>query len=59
MALRFFTILTGRKLPQIRQPRPYDEPPPINEGAIAYFGRILEEKGIMKPDDGRKEKGQD
>lgn len=57
MTLRFFTILTGRKLPQIRQPRRHDEPLPINEGMVVYFARILEQTGIMKPDNGRKENG--
>jgi hypothetical protein len=59
MALRFFTILTGRKLPQIQQPRPHDEPLPINEGAVAHFARILEDTGILQRDPCALKKGQD
>jgi hypothetical protein len=60
MAPRFFTILTGRKLPHIRQPRPHDGPPSVNEGAVSYFAGILERMGILKPDSRRPdEEGQD
>jgi hypothetical protein len=51
MAPRFLTILTGRNLPKILQPRPADRPPPVNEGAVAHFARILEKMGILKPDE--------
>jgi hypothetical protein len=43
MAPRFPTILTGRNLPKIRQPR---EPKPstINEKTVADFARVVEQK---------------
>jgi hypothetical protein len=59
MAPRFYTILTGRTLPQIRQPRPHDEPLPINEGAVAHFARILEYTGILQRDPSAHKNGQD
>ena len=37
MAPRFFTILTGRNLPKIRQPRE-PEPSIINEKTITGYG---------------------
>jgi hypothetical protein len=45
---RFLTILTGRDLPQIRQPRE-PEPSTINEKTIADFARVVEQTGILKP----------
>jgi hypothetical protein len=50
MPSQFFTRLTGRELPEIRQPRRHDERLPINEGAVAHFARILEQVGILKRD---------
>jgi hypothetical protein len=41
MAPRFLTILTGR---------PADRPP-VNEGAVTHFARILEKMGILKPNE--------
>ena len=46
MALRFLTILTGRNLPKIRQPR---EPSTINEKTLGDFTRVVEATGILKP----------
>lgn len=45
MAPRFFTLLTGRNLPKIWQPR---EPGPstINEKTIADFTRALDGQGV-------------
>jgi hypothetical protein len=48
MASRFLTILTGRNLPKIVQPRQAEQLP-VNEGAVAYFARVLEKMGILKP----------
>jgi hypothetical protein len=48
MAPRFLTILTGRNLPKIQQPRLADRPP-VNEGAVVHFARVLEKMGILKP----------
>jgi hypothetical protein len=47
MPSRFLTILTGRNLPKIRQPR---EPGPstINEKTIADFTRVVEQTGILE-----------
>jgi hypothetical protein len=47
MAPRFLTILTGRNLPTIRQPR---EPKPstINEKTLGDFTRLVEQMGILK-----------
>jgi len=45
MAPRFLTILTGRNLPKIRQPR---EPSTINEKTIAGFTRVVEQTGIPR-----------
>jgi hypothetical protein len=39
MALRFLTILTGRNLPKIRQPRAAERSV-INEKTIADFARV-------------------
>jgi hypothetical protein len=47
MAPRFRTILTGRNLLQIRQPRDA-EPPTINEKTIADFTRVAEQTGILE-----------
>jgi hypothetical protein len=47
MAPRFLTILTGRNLPKIRQPREA-EPSIINEKTIADFTRVVEQTGILK-----------
>jgi len=46
MAFRFLTILTGRNLPKIRQPRE-PEPSTINEKTIADFARVVEQTGIL------------
>jgi hypothetical protein len=48
MAPRFLTTLTGRDLPQIRQPRE-PEPSTINEKTIADFTRLVEQTGILEP----------
>jgi hypothetical protein len=45
MAPRFLTILTGRNLPKIWQPRE-PEPSTINEKMIADFTRVVEQTGI-------------
>jgi hypothetical protein len=58
MAPRSFTILTGPKVPLIRQPGRSDERP-VNESAVAYFAGILERVGILKPNLQRSELGQD
>ncbi len=42
------TILTGRNLPKIRQPRE-PEPSIINEKTIADFTRVVEQTGIFDP----------
>jgi hypothetical protein len=47
MAPRFLTILTGRNLPKIAQPRE-PEPSIINEKTIAYFTRVVEQTGILE-----------
>jgi hypothetical protein len=47
MAPRFLTILTGRNLPKIRQPRE-PERSIINEKAIADFARVVEQADILK-----------
>ncbi len=49
MPPRFFTILTGRNLPKIRQPREA-EPSIINEKTIADFTRVVEQTGILERD---------
>ncbi len=46
MAPRFFTILTGRNLPKIWQPREA-EPSIINEKTVADFTRVVEQTGIL------------
>ena len=48
MAPRFVTILTGRNLPKIRQPRE-PEPSTINEKTIADFTWVVEQTGILAP----------
>jgi hypothetical protein len=50
MAPRFLTILTGRNLPKIRQPRE-PEPSTINEKTIADFTRVVEQTGILARDE--------
>jgi hypothetical protein len=47
MVPRFLTILTGRNLPKIRQPRE-PEPSTINEKTIADFTRVVEQTGILE-----------
>jgi hypothetical protein len=47
MAPRFLTIITGRNLPKIRQPRE-PEPSIINEKSIADFTRVVEQTGILE-----------
>jgi hypothetical protein len=46
---RFFTILTGRNVPKIRQSRE-PEPSIINEKTIADFTRAVEQTGILEPE---------
>jgi hypothetical protein len=48
MAPRFLTLLTGRHLPKIRQPRA-PEPSIINGKTISDFTRV-EQTGILKTD---------
>jgi hypothetical protein len=47
------TILTGRNLPKIRQPR---EPHPsaINEKKIADFTRVVEQTGSLENQNGKR-----
>jgi hypothetical protein len=47
MPYRFLTILTGRNMPKIRQPRE-PEPSIINEKTIADFTRVVEQMGILE-----------
>jgi hypothetical protein len=47
MAPRFLTILTGRNLPKIRQPRE-PEPSTINEKTVADFTRVVEQTGYPR-----------
>jgi hypothetical protein len=47
MAPRFLTILTGRDLPKMQQPRE-PEPSIINEKTIADFTRVVELTGILE-----------
>jgi len=47
MAQLFLTILTGRNLPKIRQPRE-PEPSIINEKMITDFTRMVEQTGILE-----------
>jgi hypothetical protein len=49
MAPRFLTLLTGRDLPKIRQPRT-PEPSTINEKTVADFARVVDQTGVLKPD---------
>lgn len=46
MTPRLLTILTGRNLPKIQQPRE-PEPSIINEKTIADFTRVVEQTGIL------------
>jgi hypothetical protein len=45
MTPRFLTILTGRNLPKIRQPRE-PEPSITNEKTVADFTRVLDDQGV-------------
>ena len=56
MPPRFFTILTGRNLPKIRQPRE-PEPSIINEKTVADFTRVVEQTGILEREPPLKAKG--
>ncbi len=47
MVPRLLTILTGRNLPTIRQPRE-PEPSTINEKTLADFTRVVEQTGILE-----------
>jgi hypothetical protein len=47
MAPRFLTILTGRNLRKIRQPRE-PERSTITEKTIAEFMRVVEQTGILE-----------
>ena len=47
MAPPFLTILTGRNLPKIRQPRE-PEPSTINEKTLADFTRVVQQTGILE-----------
>ncbi len=47
MAPRLLTILTGRNVPQIGQPRE-PEPSTINEKMIADFTRVVEQTRILE-----------
>ena len=47
MAPRFMTILTGHKLPKIRQAKA-PEPSIINEKTIADFARVVEQTGMQR-----------
>jgi hypothetical protein len=49
MPPRFFTILTGRNLPKIRQTRE-PEASTINDKTIADFTRLIEQTEILKGD---------
>jgi hypothetical protein len=51
MRFRFRTVLTGRNLPKIRQPKE-PEPATINQKTVADFTRVVEQTGILKPKDG-------
>jgi hypothetical protein len=44
--IRFLTILTGRNLPKIQQPRE-PEPSIINEKTVADFSRVVEQTRIL------------
>jgi hypothetical protein len=47
MAPHLLTILTGRNLPKISQPRP-PEPSIVNEKTIADFTCVIEQTGILE-----------
>ena len=47
MAPHFLTILSGRNLPKIRQPKE-PEPSIINEKTVADFTRVVEQMGILE-----------
>jgi hypothetical protein len=46
MAPRFLTILTGRNLPKIRQPRE-PESSIVNDKTIADFARVADQTGML------------
>jgi hypothetical protein len=52
MPLPFLTILTGRNLPKIRQPRE-PEASTINEKTVADFTRVVEQTGILEREPAR------
>jgi hypothetical protein len=47
MVPRILTLLSGRNLPKIRQPRESAPPSIINEKTIADFTRAVEKAGIL------------
>jgi hypothetical protein len=47
MRRRLLTLLTGRNLPKIQQPRE-PEPSTINEKTIADFTRVVQQTGILR-----------
>jgi hypothetical protein len=47
MVPRFLTILTGRNLPKIQQPRE-PEPSILNKKTVADFARVVEQTGILQ-----------
>jgi hypothetical protein len=49
MVPRFLTILNGRNLPKIEQPR-LPEPSTINEKTLADFTRVVEQTEILERD---------
>jgi hypothetical protein len=57
MPSHFLTILTGRNLPKIRQPRE-PEPSTINEKTVADFTRVAEQTGILESEAPRDKAGQ-
>jgi hypothetical protein len=48
MTPRFLTLLTGRNLPKIQQPRK-PEPSTINKKTVADFTRVVEQTDIVRP----------
>jgi hypothetical protein len=52
--MHFLTILTGRNLPKIQQPRD-PEPSIINEKTLADFTRVVEQTGILAAPSGHSE----
>jgi len=49
MTPRFLTLLTGRNLPKIQQPRE-PEPSTINKKTVADFTRVVEQTDILERD---------